>query len=675
MANSVTVNGVTYTDDANATTGLANGGHRVRLIPMFSNAIIDLGAKKDAAAASATSATTQATNAANSAAAAAADAAASAASAQALSATSTTSLTPSLVEKIITTQSGKDFPAGTFVMLVSASDSAVWMYGPVTSYSGTTLTFTPSVVGTATDKADWNISGRVGARGATGPAGPTFTGGSLTSAINTARATVASAATTADIWGAAGNQIDWTGTVTCTGFPAAPQAGAERVLICAAAAPFTAGANMLIDGVASGGTVTCAVNDQVIVRAVSTTQFKLSRVRYDGAAGLGANTFTDQQTINADVFISGGNRLRGSYGLGAVVTNLAVGDFTLYYNTTGYQNAAVGNYALYYNTTGYQNAAVGNSPLYYNTTGYQNAAVGNSPLYYNTTGYQNAAVGNSPLYYNTTGNQNAAVGNYALYYNTTGYQNAAVGNYALYYNTTGYQNAAVGNFALSVNRVGYANSAFGNYALSNLGATQTAGAFNVGTYYVIVTIGTTDFTLIGASSNTVGVGFTATGVGSGTGTANPTPRNNTGIGNYAGTDAVANLIYQSNYVVLGNDSTANANIKVAWTVTSDARDKMDFAPVPHGLDFVNRLKPTKYIYRKSREEDVPQVDARPRYGFLAQDVLPLEGGNTVIVDDRDADNLKFNDQSLLAVMANAIRELSEKVDAQALEIAAIKGEK
>lgn len=260
MANSVILNGVTYTDDDNATTGMANNGHRVRLIPMFSNAIIDLGAKKDSAAASA---------------------AAAAASATALSATSTTSLTPSLAEQIVTTQSGKDFPAGTFVMLVSSSDSAVWMYGPVTSYSGTTLTFTPSVVGTATAKADWNISGRVGARGA---AGLTFTGGSLTSAINTARATVASAATTADIWGAAGNQIDWTGTVTCTGFPAAPQAGAERVLICVGAAPFTAGANMLIDGVASGSTVTCAANDQMIVRAVSTTQFKLSRVKYDGTA-------------------------------------------------------------------------------------------------------------------------------------------------------------------------------------------------------------------------------------------------------------------------------------------------------------------------------------------------------------------------------------------------------
>ncbi len=105
---------------------------------------------------------------------------------------------------------------------------------------------------------------------------------SLTFGLNLSRATVAGHATTADIWGALGNQIDWTGTLTTTIFPNAPQAGAERVLICADACSFTAGANMLIDGVASGSTVTCAANDQVIVRAVSTTQFKLSRIKYNG---------------------------------------------------------------------------------------------------------------------------------------------------------------------------------------------------------------------------------------------------------------------------------------------------------------------------------------------------------------------------------------------------------
>jgi hypothetical protein len=46
-----------------------------------------------------------------------------------------------------------------------------------------------------------------------------------------------------------------------------------------------------------------------------------------------------------------------------------------------------------------------------------------------------------------------------------------------------------------------------------------AGSFTVGKTYTILYVGTTNFTLIGASSNTIGTVFTATGVGSGTGTA------------------------------------------------------------------------------------------------------------------------------------------------------------
>jgi hypothetical protein len=47
----------------------------------------------------------------------------------------------------------------------------------------------------------------------------------------------------------------------------------------------------------------------------------------------------------------------------------------------------------------------------------------------------------------------------------------------------------------------------------------TAGSFVNGKQYTITSLGTTNFTLIGAVENKVGVRFTATGVGSGTGTA------------------------------------------------------------------------------------------------------------------------------------------------------------
>lgn len=102
----------------------------------------------------------------------------------------------------------------------------------------------------------------------------------LSGSQNSARATVASHATAADIWSAKGDQINFTGTVSVTAFPTAPQAGAERVLICAAECAFIAGSNLLITGVESGSQYRAQANDVVIVRALSTTQFLLTPTRY-----------------------------------------------------------------------------------------------------------------------------------------------------------------------------------------------------------------------------------------------------------------------------------------------------------------------------------------------------------------------------------------------------------
>ena len=62
------------------------------------------------------------------------------------------------------------------------------------------------------------------------------------------------------------------------------------------------------------------------------------------------------------------------------------------------------------------------------------------------------------------------------------------------------------------NTVVFSDTMFGNFTLA-------AGSFVIGNVYKILTVGTTNFTLIGAASNTVGTIFTATGAGTGTGTA------------------------------------------------------------------------------------------------------------------------------------------------------------
>lgn len=100
-------------------------------------------------------------------------------------------------------------------------------------------------------------------------------GGNLTGGVNHAKTVVASAATPDIFATTVGNLVDYTGTITCTGFVSSPQAGAHRTLVCAAAAPFTAGANLLIDGVASGATYTAQAGEIIEALALTTTQFRL----------------------------------------------------------------------------------------------------------------------------------------------------------------------------------------------------------------------------------------------------------------------------------------------------------------------------------------------------------------------------------------------------------------
>lgn len=69
-----------------------------------------------------------------------------------------------------------------------------------------------------------------------------------------------------------------------------------------------------------------------------------------------------------------------------------------------------------------------------------------------------------------------------------------------------------------------------DYHAGLVGTVISAGSFVVGRRYRILVVGTTSFTGIGASANTIGVEFVATGVGTGTGTA-------TAIGLLAAPDA------------------------------------------------------------------------------------------------------------------------------------------
>jgi len=192
---------------------------------------------------------------------------------------------------------GKLFTIGQSVFIADVDDPAANnMTGVLVSYdsevTGVMEVSVTSHNGSGT-LSNWSI-------GVSNPAGVTLVNNTFSGYQNFARATVAADATSSQIWIAAGNQIDFTGVATVNSFPNAPQGGAERTLICAAACSFLAGANMEIDGVVSGGVLTVAANDIVTVRAITTTKFRLSLTRYEGLNG-GADTTSSAVdiTLNA----------------------------------------------------------------------------------------------------------------------------------------------------------------------------------------------------------------------------------------------------------------------------------------------------------------------------------------------------------------------------------------
>lgn len=184
-------------------------------------------------------------------------------------------------------------------------------------------------------------------------------------------------------------------------------------------------------------------------------QFKVNNTQagyidYNIATG---NTGLGFDVLNANT--GGYNTALGFQALwsnGAGNYNTAIGFHTLLFNTFSNRNTALGYEALYsqsfstpFNT---DNVAIGYDALWANqptTTGNgnQNVAVGDFTLNNNTTGFFNTAIGTSALTNNVVGNFNTAVGTNALL-SATSNDNTAVGEGALSNVTIQNNNTAIG---------------------------------------------------------------------------------------------------------------------------------------------------------------------------------------------------------------------------------------
>jgi hypothetical protein len=298
--------------------------------------------------------------------------------------------------------------------------------------------------------------------------------------------------------------------------------------------------------------------------------------------------------------------------------------------STGSRNTISGAQALESASSGDDNCAFGYYALANTSSRSFNTAVGSGAYYFYDKSY-GTAVGYGAGYY-VSGDYTCMIG-YQAGYNigsATGatYIGARAG-YGVYGSSSGVLGTAVGYLALEAEAGANYNVSIGGYS----GNVLTTGSSN---------------TMLGTRSGnqiTTGAGNVVVGTLDSAGGNNP---------------AFA-ITTQNNRISMGSTAVTNAYIQVAWTAVSDARDKTDFAPVPHGLEFVTQLQPTAYRYKPRREATVGHGPIR--YGFKAQEVLALEGSNPVIVDAEDSEKLRFNDQSMIAVLVKALQELNAKFDA------------
>lgn len=199
-------------------------------------------------------------------------------------------------------------------------------------------------------------------------------------------------------------------------------------------------------------------------------------------------------------------------------------------------------------------------------------------------------------------------------------------------------------------------------AINALQTTVTAGSFVVGQNYTILVVGTTDFTLIGAASNTPGVSFTATGVGTGTGTASQLGAlNNAYVAILAaGNDAgVLTQITNANAAIAAlSASPYVTTLNTAWTYIAGYLNTEKGYQIEAGVDYFNLLAGEKgsiYSFGQNLTQYAEQTAAGNACEFLQNiaDTTVL-GGQAIVGAMREARNTPILANASLLTTANQI---------------------
>lgn len=217
----------------------------------------------------------------------------------------------------------------------------------------------------------------------------------------------------------------------------------------------------------------------------------------------------------------------------------------------------------------------------------------------------------------------------------------------------GYQ---AGNLLTSASN---ANTVVGRQAGPSLtsGVNNTLIGANAGTN-MTTGFGNTSIGLQASAQTTTGYYNTAIGFNSGD--ALTTGQNNIAIGQFSNQATPTT----SNSITLGNVSNNVLRCAVtSITSLSDARDKKEVEDLNVGLEFIDGLRPVKFVWDDRNEQGKHDI---ADFGFIAQDLKAAEDAVDMadvlkLVYDENPEKLEASYGKLIPILVKAVQELSAEV--------------
>jgi len=271
-----------------------------------------------------------------------------------------------------------------------------------------------------------------------------------------------------------------------------------------------------------------------------------------------------------------------------------------------------------------------------------------------------------------SGTGNLVMGKNSFATSPTGAQNTIIGSTSGQNIGSGSRSTVIG--AGSGNGSGSANTIVGAEALYNnvYGDNTVVGTQAGGSGFLVQTttlVGYQSGQNLDTSDNNTFVGYHSgrdvttgkknTRIGSGTGGLT-TNQNCTVLGY----NATASSTSVTNEITLGDSSIGTLRCNAtSISSLSDARDKKDVEDANIGLDFINDLRPVKFVWdtRDGAKKDIKEV------GFIAQDLDAVQQKHGVedslrLVLKTNPDKLEAAPGKLIPILVQAIKDLKKEID-------------